>query len=138
MDQFKFYGSIQIFQYLKFNGIELNSNLWLYLIHGRNAELIHLLEDNHINPNDLSYMDCITESINSFYNDIFNYFEINFVKNVDAKMDSFFDLFLKYYNFSLIYLKLNINETTLIKFCEHNYYTMVKLIINNDINGMRI
>ena len=43
-----FFGSIQIFQYLMMNKVNLNSSLWKYVIHGQNPDLIHLLEDNHI------------------------------------------------------------------------------------------
>ena len=35
-----FFGSIQIFQYLKYNNIKLEPSLWLCAIHGKNAEII--------------------------------------------------------------------------------------------------
>ena len=41
-----FNGSIQIFQYLKMNKVELNEELWSYAIHSGNAQIIHLLEEN--------------------------------------------------------------------------------------------
>lgn len=50
-----FFGSIQIFQYLLLNGVELRPKLWLYAIYGRNAEIIHLIEVNHVQPNDEKY-----------------------------------------------------------------------------------
>ena len=45
-----FCGPIQIFQYLFTNKSKLNPELWLYAIHGRNTEIIQLLENNHLNP----------------------------------------------------------------------------------------
>ena len=39
-----FFGSIQIFQFLRMNNVELKPTIWSYVIHSRNAELIHLLE----------------------------------------------------------------------------------------------
>ena len=45
-----FFGSIQIFNYLKNNGVELTPSLWYYAIHGKNAEIIQILEDNQIKP----------------------------------------------------------------------------------------
>ena len=39
-----FFGSIRIFQYLRFNNIELQPSLWFYAIHSNNTEMIHLLE----------------------------------------------------------------------------------------------
>ena len=34
------------------NGVELTPSLLIYAIHGKNAEIIHLLEENHIEPED--------------------------------------------------------------------------------------
>ena len=45
-----FFGSIQIFQYLRLNNVELKPSLYLYAIHSNNTEMIHLLEENHIEP----------------------------------------------------------------------------------------
>ena len=47
-----FYGSLQIFQYLRMNNAILTPSLWYYAIHGKNAEIIHLLEEDHIIPQD--------------------------------------------------------------------------------------
>ena len=47
-----FFGSLQIVKYLQLNNIKLTSSLWMYAIHGRNAEIIHLLEENHVQPKD--------------------------------------------------------------------------------------
>ena len=44
-----FFGSIQIFQYLKMNNVQLTPSLWLYTIHSKNAELIHL-ESSEVQP----------------------------------------------------------------------------------------
>lgn len=38
-----FYSSIQIFQYLKFNGVDMTSQLWDYFVHSKNAENTKLL-----------------------------------------------------------------------------------------------
>ena len=32
------------------NGVELTPSLWLFVIHGQNPELIHRLEEQHIEP----------------------------------------------------------------------------------------
>ena len=68
MEYAAFFGSIQIFQYLKINGVEMNQELWLYSIHGKNAEIIHLIEERHIEPTiaDVnSYKECFIESISA-------------------------------------------------------------------------
>ena len=45
-----FFGSIQIIQYLKYSNVSLTDSLWLYAIHSNNAEMIHFLEENEIEP----------------------------------------------------------------------------------------
>lgn len=43
-----FYGSIEIFNFLRMSKAEMKSSLWLYSIHGRNPEIICHLEENKI------------------------------------------------------------------------------------------
>ena len=50
-----FFGSIQIFQYLRMNDVELSPSLWLYEIHSNSAEMIHLIQENHVEPKDPSF-----------------------------------------------------------------------------------
>ena len=38
-----FFGSIQVFQFLQINGADLKPSLWMFSIHGKNAEIIHFL-----------------------------------------------------------------------------------------------
>ena len=77
-----FFGSIQIYQYLKMNGAELTPSLWLYAIHSKNAELIHILESDNVNPKsddfDNEYLGCFIESIKCHHNDFADYIETNF------------------------------------------------------------
>lgn len=75
-----FYCSIEIFQYLLLNGCELPSSLWKYVIHGWNAELVHILEENHVDGQD--YIECVEESIKCHHNEITDYI-INSLVNLD-------------------------------------------------------
>ena len=69
-----FYGSIQIFQYIKMNKPNiLNGDLWIYAIHSNKAEMIHALEENKIFPIDRTYEACLIESIKCHHNEIANY-----------------------------------------------------------------
>ena len=56
-----FFGSIQIFQYLKMNRAEMNPSLWLYAIHGQNAEIIHKLESESVPLPNCKYDKCVSE-----------------------------------------------------------------------------
>ena len=69
-----FYGSIQIFQYIKMNKPDiLNGNLWVYAIHSNKSGMIHALEENGISPNDQTYEECLIESIKCHHNEIADY-----------------------------------------------------------------
>lgn len=45
-----FFGSVQIFQFLHNEEIELDLLLCLFAIHGQNSEIIHILEDSGVKP----------------------------------------------------------------------------------------
>ena len=57
-----FFGSIQIFNYLKTNSVDLTPSLWIYAIHSNNAEIISILENNRIEPDNSSYSELIKET----------------------------------------------------------------------------
>ncbi|KAK8844216.1 hypothetical protein M9Y10_024422 [Tritrichomonas musculus] len=74
-----FYGSIQVFQYLLLNNVELTPSLWIYGIHSNNAELIHLLERQKIAPPNKLYKECRNEAIKCHHNDIARYIINNYI-----------------------------------------------------------
>ena len=43
---------------------------WLYAIHSNNPEMIDLLEENEIYPDNESYLDCVVEAIKCHHNEI--------------------------------------------------------------------
>ena len=132
-----FYGSIQIFQYLKLNGAELTPSLWLYAIHGGNAEIIHLLEENHILPEDQSFHECLKYSIKNYQKDITNYLKNNVI---EEKFENENQLNIQFYNFSgLSELTIEDNQMDelFFNFCKYDYITIVDFILKNsriDIN----
>ena len=70
----QFFGSIQIFQYLRISDATMDPDLWLYAIHGRNAEIIHLLGEFHVFHDSKS---CLKESIKCHHNEIARYLKDN-------------------------------------------------------------
>lgn len=83
-----FFGSIQIFQFLIQNGIELKPSSWLYAIHGVNPQIIYLLERRGISPTDNSYKECFLESIKCHHNNLAIYFKENkMTEEIDQKED---------------------------------------------------
>ena len=136
-----FYGSIQIFNYLRMNGVELTPSLWTYTIHGKNAEIIHLLEENHIEPEDNTYQECLEESIKCHHNDFAHYFQDNYIRNQDDFLENengylhkLFILALKYHNFALISNDF-INPASFFELCKYDYCSLVDILLKgNDVN----
>ena len=85
-----FFGSMQIFQYLQINGAQLKSSIWPFIIHSNNPDLIHLIENNHIQPMNskgvVSYKEIYEESIKCHHNSIANYIQNNFISD-SAEID---------------------------------------------------
>ena len=125
-----FYGSIQIFNYLRLNNVTLRQSLWLYTIHGKNAELIHLLEQDGIKPVDLTYKKCVKESLKCHCNDIVNYFKDNFLKDAESNSQNILDRSLKYYNFQFI---SNIDKSSFYSLCHYDYYTFVDILLKKKV-----
>ena len=93
-----FYGSIQIFNFLRLNGVELTSSLWNYAIHSREADLIHLLESLKVEPEDKTYNSCIIEAIKCHHNDIANYL----LEKTNQQRMKYILYYLLYENYEMI------------------------------------
>lgn len=144
-----FFGSLKIFQFLKLNNVELAPSLWIYAIHGRNPEIIHILEELNIKPNDDTFEHCLKEAVKCYHNEIAIYIYDNLL--IDNKYQqfnkdhidiifykqTFFSYVYKYYNFPLIEQIFDDNKYTLLYLCQYNYIDLVKLLLktgNFDIN----
>ena len=130
-----FFGSIQIFKYLKIEGVELTSFLWPFAIHGKNAEIIHLLEDND-KPSSYQCKQFLMKSIKYHHNDVAKFFLDNYLQNKED--DSQVALFksLKYYNFAFIQNSL-LNESSFVILCRDDYYPIADILLkhkNIDMN----
>ncbi|KAK8837292.1 hypothetical protein M9Y10_036722 [Tritrichomonas musculus] len=102
-----FFGSITIFQFLRLNNVELTPSLWLYAIHSNNAELIHLLEQNKVDPSpDLDkqkYERIFIESIKCHHNEIAEYIKANYLDDQnenEEKNEDILSTILQSHNYS--------------------------------------
>ena len=130
-----FFGSIQIFQYLRLNHIELEPSLWLYAIHGRNPEIIRLLEENEVKPKDETYLECFYEAIKCHHNEIANYIHDNYLDEsfIDQQClkENFYDHCFHYYNYNFFPDEFN-SDPIFLEFCsKYNYYELVTLIMKD-------
>ena len=138
-----FFGSIQIFNYLRLNEVELTPSLWRYAIHGQNPEIIHLLEENNIKPINNNeneyYKELLKESIKCHHIGISNYIQDNYLQNNKEDSDFALEVCLKYYNFNFKQFDL-INEFSFCYLCKYDYYMLVYNLLKEidiDVN-MRI
>ena len=137
-----FYGSIQIFKYLHNKKAELNTSIWPYAIHGRNADIIHFLEGMKISTLTNSYQYLIIESVKCHHNEIANYFRNNFCE--DEKIYNFYlnRKSLKYYNFAIftddvvdsLIDSCDSNQELSIPYylCKYDYFLIVEFIFNSE------
>ena len=134
-----FFGSIQIFNYLKLQGVELTESLWKYAVHSNNAEIIHLIEACHIADENKTYKNCFKESIKCYHNDIADYIQNVYLTNDNATLQDKFSYAIEYINFKFMQ-DVFINETSFYLMCKFDYYSFVCIIINEitDINKIII
>lgn len=105
IDYAAYFGSIQIFQYLRINGVELRPSLWLNAIHGRNPEIIYILEENKVEMHDNLLKKCLIRSIKCHHNEIADYIDSKYYddkikkENSDEKVNN---ASVKYCNFEYI------------------------------------
>ena len=131
-----FFGSFQIIKYMQLSGVVLNPELCIYSIHGKNAEIIHLLEENisvvsDRNDNKNFYGKYIDESIKSYHNDIANYILDNYLPIEERKSSNFLNQCFKSSNLLLLQNELNY-EDTLFYLCQYDYYFLLKLLLKDD------
>ena len=135
-----FFGSIQIFNYLRLDGVELMPSMWILAIHGQNAEMIHFIEDNHVELKDKSYKQVFYESIKCHHNDIANYFVNNFLQNDEENSQDTINQCLKYQNFAFLKSK-SISESSFCNLCKYDYCALVDDLLKDiviDINKKEI
>lgn len=133
-----FCGSIQIFQYLQINSVELTSSLWIYAIHGSSNQIINILEENKIIPNNKIYDQCLIESIKCYHNEIVEYLLANYISDENAFFENYSHQIFECYNFNFI--KSNhINESSIYDLYVNKYTRILKLLLKNenvDINKL--
>ncbi|KAK8875452.1 hypothetical protein M9Y10_005618 [Tritrichomonas musculus] len=121
-----FYGSIQIFNYLRLNNVEMTDRTYLYAIHGNNPEIIHILEEYKIK---CDYKECIKESIKCHHNEMASYF-------LELSNDQFNHYIsrksLLNYNFSFVFKPANKNIEFFL-LCRYGYYNLVNDILSENL-----
>ena len=104
--------------------------MWHYAIHGKNAEIIQILEENHVKlPKNETYKHIFIESIKCHHNDVADYIQNYYPTNEIGYPDYVLVNGLKYQNFKFI-KKEQIDITIFNLLCEYDYYTLVSILLN--------
>ncbi|KAK8898159.1 hypothetical protein M9Y10_000430 [Tritrichomonas musculus] len=128
-----FFGSFQIFEYLFKNKVKVNPSIWIYATHGNNADIIFLLENSKIKPDEIICEKCIEESIKCHHNDFKIYFQNTYFPNYKNKYSKEFLIDLKYFNFAFIENKFS--ASSFYYLCKYDYYSIVfELLRDKSIN----
>ena len=133
-----FFGSIQIFQYLRFNNSVLPKSLWHYAIHSNNAEIIHLLEEINVKPEDETYEEILNESIKCHHNELAVYIQDNLLNNTSVNIqykndkiafdERYYSNIFQYSNY--IYFPTNYHQDYMFYYlCQYNYTKAIKLLL---------
>ncbi|KAK8844438.1 hypothetical protein M9Y10_024296 [Tritrichomonas musculus] len=125
-----FFGSIQIIRYLMYNQVELTSSIWIYAIHSNNPDLIHILEENHIEPPDNDYERYFIESIKCHHNNIGNYILDLYLNNKseDDYSEKIIKIIFKSQNYQ--YLPRVLNNNKIIYYLhEYGYINLLNLYL---------
>lgn len=134
-----FFGSVEIFRYLVKNDCRLRGSLWLYAIHGRNSEIIQILEEKKVEPTDRTYRECVYEAIRCHHNEIKDYLQENKISRDTRFDDKYNKVILKSRNYCFFPEKI-IDRLIFFSLCNYNYIGLVRLLlketaINQDINS---
>ncbi|KAK8836939.1 hypothetical protein M9Y10_036970 [Tritrichomonas musculus] len=131
-----FFGSIQIFNYLRMNEVALTPSLWLYSVHGNNADIIHILERNGFYLPEKACIDCLQESIKCHHNNIARYIEENLFKgSIEISQNNLrnnpvsFGFHYRNYEFILEQEEPSNFQLPLFYACLYDYYPIVELLI---------
>ena len=130
-----FYGSIQIFQYLYLNKVEVGSSLWLYAIHSNNSNFLrNYIESNEIEPADKTYEIELKECIKCHHNDMAKYIKDNLIDKTLKHQIEFderiLDYILKSSNYSFFPNILN-KSYAFFYLCKYKYLNIVDLLVQS-------
>ena len=126
-----FFGSIQIFKYLLLNKVELTPQLWIYAIHGKNADIIHFLEEYKIEPPKKNYKESLIESIKCHYNDVVDYLLNQYFQMENQNSNDLYIECIKHYNFSFFNDEF-LNDTTFFYLCKYEYCFLMSFALNDE------
>ena len=143
-----FFGACQIFKYLFLNGVEIRPSIWIYAVHSDNPEMINLLEENQIRPNEeeeyddeeiFPFKESVIESIMCHNNLVANYILNKYEKEKTKKSQNMHFRYsiekliesksFQFYNFAYFPEKVKDNGI-FFYLCLYDYQSLVKTFLS--------
>lgn len=132
-----FYGSIQIYQYLKINNAKFTREIWYYAIHGNNPNMIHQIESDVSNAG-YTYELILAEAIKCHHNNLAVYIQDNLLsepieKIVEEDKNFYTNInsqIFGSFNFKFFPDKIDDNELYFYYACYYDYVSLVKFLFN--------
>lgn len=121
-----FCGSLNIFKYLYINKVPISDFIWIYVIHGNNYDIFHLVEEKiKINPENVFWA-------LQFHNyEMADYFINNY--DIDEYINSIQHKLISNYNFKYLNTKYILNsKNSFDDLCNYNYIYLAKLLLLNN------
>lgn len=129
-----FMGSINIFKYLIDNGIKLTPSLWLYAIHSKNMEIIHILEEKKIQPEDETFEECLFESIKCHHFEMTDYILNTIMKNQNRNKDGLISKSFKFSNYNYFPDEMGVDFNLFYELCKNDYHIIVEMFLSAGIS----
>lgn len=134
------FGSVEIFKYLMSNGAKLSKRLWIHAIYGNNIEIIQILNQEKIEPDDTTFCECLLLSIQCNHNNIARFIQKSLYKKNQSNEGKILEQCLGSYNFEFIQND-QIDQNSLALLCKYDYFILVNLLLNDkniDVNKQYI
>lgn len=125
-----FFGSLKIFKYLLVNNSLLDYPLWEYAIHGRNTEIIHLLEEKELEPPYCAYDVVELEAVKCHHNEIARYFDNIIFNGQSTSILGLCSSIINFMNYSFFPDEID-NEYVFYFLCKYDQADLVKLVLDD-------
>lgn len=136
LDYAAFYGSIQIFNFLKDNS-KITADSWIYGIHGQNLEIIQSFESHHIRPRDVTYTNCLRESFKCHHNEIAAYIKEKLLDVREARVHQVYCECIKFYDYNNFPEDLN-DQVAFIYLCQADNAKLVDELLKLQKKNFKI
>lgn len=105
-----------------------------------NLQIIHILEENHVEPADKSYEKCLIEAIICHHNEIADYILVNYIDNdlkeiyeKDSIKSQIFISYNYYYFPDETHFQQENNRSTFYYLCKRDYFNLLTKILDGNL-----